>query len=52
MEIDSAHVNEIQYVNEVLDQIADDIRLAQIDVEWERMMLETYQLYAHSSEEC
>jgi hypothetical protein len=41
---------EIDSVNEVLDQIADDIRLAQIDVEWERMMLETYQFYAHSSD--
>jgi hypothetical protein len=42
---------EIDYVNAELAEIADDIRLAQIEVEWEQMMFDTYQLYAHSSEE-
>lgn len=42
---------EIEYVNHELAQIADDIRLAQVEVGWEQMMFDTYQLYARSSEE-
>lgn len=33
---------EIDYVNEKLTEIADDIRLAQIEVEWEQMMFDRF----------